>query len=103
MMGWWYYGPGSGTGGGWVGGLIVLIMMVLFWGGLITVAVLFVRRFARPAQHTDSARRILTERRDKLETVTRRLLDVEVMEGEELRRLLGAMPSAMPGLAPPAH
>jgi cell division protease FtsH len=37
-----------------------------------------------------TARRILTENRDKLEAVTRRLLDVEVMEGEELRALLGA-------------
>jgi cell division protease FtsH len=41
---------------------------------------------------TDShseARRILNERRDMLETVTRRLLEVEVMEGEELRRIMG--------------
>jgi cell division protease FtsH len=36
----------------------------------------------------DTARRILLEHRTDLETVTRRLLDVEVMEGEELRRLL---------------
>src|SRR5438874_1994381 len=36
----------------------------------------------------DKARDILTEHRDKLETVTRRLLEIEVMEGEELRRLL---------------
>jgi cell division protease FtsH len=35
------------------------------------------------------ARRILTEKRDVLETVTHRLLEVEVMEGDELRRLLG--------------
>src|SRR5215216_775238 len=34
----------------------------------------------------DTARRILTDHRDKLETITRRLLEVEVMEGEELRR-----------------
>jgi cell division protease FtsH len=34
------------------------------------------------------ARRILTTHRDQLETVTRRLLDIEVMEGDELRRLL---------------
>jgi cell division protease FtsH len=39
------------------------------------------------------ARRILTDARDKLETVTRRLLEVEVMEGEELRRLLGLPPA----------
>jgi len=37
----------------------------------------------------DKAREILTGYRAKLESVTRRLLDVEVMEGEELRRLLG--------------
>jgi cell division protease FtsH len=36
----------------------------------------------------NTARRILTERRDKLELITRRLLDIEVMEGDELRRLL---------------
>jgi cell division protease FtsH len=35
------------------------------------------------------ARRILTEHRKELETVTRRLLEQEVMEGEELRTLLG--------------
>ena len=40
----------------------------------------------------DTARRILTDNRDKLETVTRRLLVIEVMEGDELRRLLGAPP-----------
>jgi cell division protease FtsH len=39
--------------------------------------------------HT-TARRILTDNRGALETVTRRLLEVEVMEGEELRRLLEA-------------
>jgi hypothetical protein len=63
----------------------------------------------------DSARQILTARRDSLETVTRRLLEIEVMEGEELRRLLGLPPSAQdsaektplppigpPGAAPPA-
>jgi cell division protease FtsH len=36
----------------------------------------------------DTARRILTDHRADLERVTRRLLEVEVMEGEELRRLL---------------
>jgi len=35
------------------------------------------------------ARRILTTHRDHLEAVTRRLLDVEVMEGDELRKILG--------------
>jgi cell division protease FtsH len=42
----------------------------------------------------DKAREILTTRRGDLETVTRRLLEIEVMEGEELRRLLGMPPSA---------
>ena len=37
-----------------------------------------------------TARRILLENRPLLETVTRRLLEVEVMEGEELRRLIAA-------------
>jgi cell division protease FtsH len=39
------------------------------------------------------ARRILTGHRDDLEAVTRRLLDLEVMEGDELRALL-RVPSA---------
>jgi len=41
----------------------------------------------------NSARDILTANRDKLETVTRRLLEIEVMEGDELRRLLGLPPA----------
>ena len=36
------------------------------------------------------ARRVLTERRAHLETVTRRLLEREVMEGDELRQILAA-------------
>src|SRR5213075_2619164 len=40
----------------------------------------------------DTARRILSDNRDKLEAVTRRLLTVEVMEGEELRQILGVPP-----------
>jgi cell division protease FtsH len=45
----------------------------------------------------DTARSILAGNRDKLEAVTRRLLDVEVMEGDELRRILG-VPRAEPSL-----
>ena len=37
----------------------------------------------------DTARHVLEENRGKLEAVTRRLLEVEVMEGDELRSLLG--------------
>jgi cell division protease FtsH len=40
----------------------------------------------------DKARQILTDHRDKLESVTYRLLEIEVMEGDELRELLGAPP-----------
>jgi cell division protease FtsH len=36
------------------------------------------------------ARRVLTDRRVHLETVTRRLLEREVMEGDELRQILAA-------------
>jgi cell division protease FtsH len=43
--------------------------------------------------HAD-ARRILTEHRDSLEAVTRRLLEQEVMEGDELRKILGVPPAA---------
>jgi cell division protease FtsH len=52
----------------------------------------------------NTARRILTDRRETLERVTRRLLDVEVMEGDELRQILGvAAPQASPPeTVPPA-
>jgi cell division protease FtsH len=40
----------------------------------------------------NSARQILTDRRDQLESVTARLLEIEVMEGDELRRLLNVKP-----------
>jgi cell division protease FtsH len=46
-----------------------------------------IKRILNDAHNT--ARRILTEQRHKLESVTQRLLEVEVMEGDELRVLLG--------------
>jgi cell division protease FtsH len=45
----------------------------------------------------DKARQILTENRDKLELVTQRLLEIEVMEGDELRVLLGKPPKPPEG------
>ena len=54
----------------------------------------------------DTARRILSEQRGHLETVTRRLLEREVMEGDELRQILeqppdenGGAPEASPRAA----
>jgi cell division protease FtsH len=44
-------------------------------------------------QAHDTARRLLTEYRAKLESITHRLLEVEVMEGDELRRLLDLPPA----------
>jgi len=41
------------------------------------------------------ARRILSTHRDELETVTRRLLEQEVMEGDDLRVLLNLPPVAV--------
>jgi len=41
------------------------------------------------AEAHEKARTILSENREKLEAVTQRLLEVEVMEGNELRELLG--------------
>ena len=46
-----------------------------------------IKRILTDAHST--ARRILGEHRGSLETVTRRLLEIEVMEGEELRQMLG--------------
>jgi cell division protease FtsH len=45
-----------------------------------------IKRILTDAHNT--ARRILTEHRAKLESVTHRLLEIEVMEGDELRQLL---------------
>jgi cell division protease FtsH len=45
------------------------------------------------------ARKTLTERRGHLEVVTRRLLEREVMEGDELREILRTVPPEAPGLA----
>ena len=50
-----------------------------------------VKRLVTDAHTT--AQRILSGRRADLETVTKRLLEVEVMEGDELRRLLGVAPA----------
>ncbi len=47
-----------------------------------------IRRILTDAHAT--ARRVLTEQRGKLSEVTARLLEVEVMEGDELRRILEA-------------
>jgi cell division protease FtsH len=41
------------------------------------------------AEAHNTARQILTDYREALDTVAKRLLDIEVMEGDELRRLLG--------------
>ncbi len=41
------------------------------------------------------ARSILTDKRDMLEKVTRRLLDQEVMEGDTLREILGVSPDSV--------
>jgi cell division protease FtsH len=58
-----------------------------------------IKRILTEAHNT--ARRVLSENREKLERVTRRLLDIEVMEGEELRRLLGLGPASdSPELTP---
>src|SRR5262247_29405 len=47
---------------------------------------------ARMIDAHDQARQILTSRRDMLENVTRRLLEIEVMEGDQLRQMMGIAP-----------
>jgi cell division protease FtsH len=51
-----------------------------------------IKRILSDAHNT--ARRILTEQRHKLESVTHRLLEIEVMEGDELRLMLSDTASA---------
>jgi cell division protease FtsH len=51
----------------------------------------------------DEARRVLRERKDTLAELSHRLLDKEVIEGDELRALLGPVPPKDPeGTIPPA-
>ena len=51
----------------------------------------------------EQARRVLRERKDTLAELSRRLLDKEVIEGDELRALLGPVPPKDPeGTVPPA-
>jgi cell division protease FtsH len=51
----------------------------------------------------DKARRILGERNDVLDELSRRLLDREVIEGAEVRDLIGPVPPKDPeGTIPPA-
>ncbi|WP_158888141.1 SHOCT domain-containing protein [Amycolatopsis anabasis] len=54
----WYY-DGNGT---WFGGLFMLISMILLWGGLITIVIIVLRRYAHPPQPRNEALRILDER-----------------------------------------
>ena len=49
----------------------------------------------------NEARRILRDRREVLERVTRRLLEKEVMEGDELRELMAALPQPIPAPSNP--
>lgn len=58
----WDYNWGAHGGTGWFGALLMIITMILFWGGLITVAVLLLRRADRQDTDRDGARRILDER-----------------------------------------
>ena len=58
-----------------------------------------IKRILSEAHQT--ARQILSDNRDKLEAVTRRLLEVEVMEGDELRQILTPA-EQQPHQAPPS-
>ena len=50
----------------------------------------------------DDARRVLRERHDILDQLSERLLEKEVIEGDELRALLGPTPPKAPDTIPPA-
>lgn len=48
-------------GFGWMGGLLALAAVVVFWGGVVALAILLFRHFGA-ASPSSSARRILDER-----------------------------------------
>ncbi|MFD9890882.1 SHOCT domain-containing protein [Amycolatopsis sp. NPDC059027] len=56
-MHYWTYGDG-----GWLGGLFMLIAIVVFLGGLITVGIVLLRRFGQPPSRRSDALKILDER-----------------------------------------
>jgi putative membrane protein len=58
----WDYNWDHHWGYGWVGALVMIITMIVFWGGLITVAVLLLRRLGHHGSAQDGAQRILDER-----------------------------------------
>jgi ATP-dependent Zn protease len=49
----------------------------------------------------NEARRLLRERRDSLDELACACLDKEVVEGDELRALLGPVPPKQPDTIPP--
>jgi putative membrane protein len=54
-------------GTGWVGGLLMLLAMIVFWGGLVTLVILAIRHFSGASGGgtsggRSSARAILDER-----------------------------------------
>lgn len=58
----WDYHWGDGWGYGWVGSLLMIITMLVLWGGLITVIVLLIRRLGHHGPDHNDAQRILDER-----------------------------------------
>jgi putative membrane protein len=56
------HGWGYNWGYGWLGALMMIISMIVFWGGLITIAVLLLRRLGHRDPGQDGARHILDER-----------------------------------------
>jgi len=54
-----WYGWGSGGWGAW---LLMTFMMLIFWGGLIALAVWAIRGFGRPSEPKNDAESILEER-----------------------------------------
>lgn len=54
-----WYGWGSG---GWVSWLLMTLMMLIFWGGLIVLAVWAIRGTGHPSEPKNVAESILEER-----------------------------------------
>jgi len=56
-----------GYGWGWLGLLVMIVTMLIFWGGLVTIVVIVARRFGHTARvsqprNSPDAERILDER-----------------------------------------
>lgn len=87
----WTDGPG-----GWIGGTMMMLMMLVFWGGLIALAVFLARSFGTQPSQSERQRTQPDRRQpDAREILAERFARGEISEDEfeQRRRVLERTPS----------